>query len=92
MCYSSCLGALNSPLVRQLRPFSHENLLRLGALATLATLGLVSCASLSSNAIRHDRGPVYTMPESWDSGGHYAGFSASRPLANGYNYSSGAPC
>ena len=70
-------------------------LLRLAALATLATLatlGLVSCASLSSNAIRHDRGPVYTMPESWDSGGHYAGFSASRPLANGYNYSSGAPC
>lgn len=92
MCCSSCLGALNSPLVRQLRPFSHENLLRLGALATLATLGLVSCPPLSSHAIRHDRGPVYTMPESWDSGGHYAGFSASRPLANGYNYSSGAPC
>ena len=92
MCYSSCLGALNSPLVRQLHPFSHENLLRLGALATLATLGLVSCPPLSSHAIHHDRGPVYTMPESWDSGGHYAGFSASRPLANGYNYSSGAPC
>jgi hypothetical protein len=32
------------------------------------------------------------MPESWDSGGPYAGFSASRPSANGYNYSSGAPC
>ncbi len=70
-------------------------LLRLAALATLATLatlGLVSCAPLSSNAIRHDRGPVYTMPESWDSGSPYAGFSASRPSANGYNYSSGAPC
>ncbi len=70
-------------------------LLRLAALATLAilaTLGLVSCAPLSSNAIRHDRGPVHTMPESWDSGSHYAGFSASRPSANGYNYSSGAPC
>ena len=62
-----------------------KTLLRLATLATLATLGLVSCAPLSSNAIRHDRGPVYTTPEYWDSGGPYAGFSASRPSANGYN-------
>ena len=64
--------------------------------AALATTLMVSCASRgpSANTGRVDRGVrVFGTPENWGSGGHYTGFSASRPSANGYNVSaSGAPC
>ena len=53
------------------------------SVAALGALTLASC-SPSGPVGREDRGiRVYSMPESWGSGGHYTGFAPSSPSANG---------